>query len=506
MTTAPMTTESFSRAEIRKIIHTLLIPTIIFVVSLAITGMTSVIPGLNYSSGKTPPIPMAVGETFLILSSATLFNRVLELFVWHRLRMHGQPVPRLISDLVIAVVWYSAACAVAAYAFDQSLTHLITASTVALGVIGLALQRPILDGFSGIVLALQRPFGVGDWIGISNDTAPFGKVVDMNWRAVHVLTPNEVLHVIPNGQFTSNDTRLYSKPEPYFRDEITITLPLNVTTHQGQRILLGAANQVEEVGNLPRKAIVTIGEYGDRGVVWKLLFWCADPARLLLVRFAIHQNILKNLKYAGIEIPVSTMNIRRAVDTGDVFNQIQGVEPIIQRLSLFATLTVDELRYLSSHCISKLAVAGKPLLKEGEMGDSLFVLCEGLLEVSKSGANAANVVIGRIHPGQFFGERTFLLGEPRSATVVPVIDAIVIEISKGAMTSLLQARPELATHLAEVLSERHALTDAKLNALPQPVADADGLMDKMVDRIIVFFEIKKQRAKPANPSALGIEV
>ena len=224
-----------------------------------------------------------------------------------------------------------------------------------------------------------------------------------------------------------------------------------------------------------------------------------------MIRFAIHQNILENLKYAGIEIPVSTMNIRRAVDHGGAFDEIQGVEPIIQRLSLFAKLTVDELRYLSSHCVSKLAVAGQPLLKEGETGDSLFILCEGLLEVRKSVSGAAGVVIGRIHPGQFFGERTFLLGEPRSATVVPVIDAIVIEISKSAMTSLLQARPELATLLAEVLSKRHALNDARLNAMPQTIAESDGLIDKMVDRIVVFFEIKRQRARVANAALSGTE-
>jgi branched-chain amino acid transport system substrate-binding protein len=322
----------------------------------------------------------------------------------------------------------------------------------------------------------------------------------MNWRTVHVMTANEVVHVIPNSQFTSADTKIYTKPAFFYRDEIAVTLPFNVTTQQGQRILLGAANQVEEVGNLPRKSIVTISEYSDRGIVWKLLYWCPDPGRLPLIRFAIHQNILKNLKYAGIEIPVATMNIRRAVELDDDFAEINGVDPIIQRLSLFATLTVDELRYLSSHSVSKLAVAGQPLLREGETGDSLFVLCEGLLEVSKSGANGSKVAIGSVHPGQFFGERTFLLGEPRSATVVPVIDAIVIEISKNAMSSLLQARPELATSLAEVLAERHALTDAKLNAAPSLATDADGLMDKMVERIIVFFEIKKQRSKSVSHS------
>lgn len=490
-----MTTEHISRAKVRHTIRTLIGPVITLVLSLVITGVTTTIPGLAYSSGKTPPIPMAVGETLLILSAATLLVRLLDLLAWHRLRMNGQPVPRLIRDLVIAAIWYSAACAVATYAFDQSLTHLITASTVALGVIGLALQRPILDGFSGIVLALQRPFGMGDWIGIKNDAAPFGMVVEMNWRAVHLMTSNEVIHVIPNSQLTNAETRLFNKPEPYFRDEITITLPFSVTTHQGQRILLGAANQVDEVGKLPRKSTVTIGDYSEQGVVWKLLYWCPNPSRFSAVRFAIHQNILKNLRFAGIEIPVSTINIRRAAEAGDGLHQIQGVAPLIQRLSLFAMLTVDELRYLSSHCTSKLALAGTPLLQEGQAGDSLFVLSEGLLEVSKLGARGDSVAIGRIHPGQFFGERTFLLGEPRSATVVPVIDAIVIEIAKSAMTSLLQARPELATYLAEVLTERHALTDAKLNAVPDTQSDADGLIDKMVDRIAVFFEIKKQRAK-----------
>jgi small-conductance mechanosensitive channel/CRP-like cAMP-binding protein len=489
-----MTTEQLSTARIREIVRELLVPVAVFFITMVLTGVISFVPTLDYSGSKTPPIPLAFGETILIFTGAILALRLLSLFAWPRIRLQGQPVPRLLRDITTFLVWYSAACAIASYAFGQSLTQLIAASTVALGIMGFALQRPILDAFSGIVLALQRPFGMGDWVGVSNDTVPFGRVVEMNWRAVHLQTPNEVVHVIPNSLFTGNDTKLYSRPEAFFRDEITVTLPFNVTTHQGQRILLGAANQVEEVGTLPRKSIVTISEYNDRGVVWKLLYWCPSPMRVPPVRFLIHQNILKNLKYAGIDIPVSSMNIRRTVEAEDIFRQIQGVEPLIQRLSLFATLTVDELRYLSSHSVSRLAIAGAALLTEGESGDSLFVLCEGLLEVSKGGAHGTKVV-GRIHPGQFFGERTFLLGEPRSATVVPVIDAIVMEITKGAMTQLLQARPELTTHLAEVLAERHALTDAKLNATPDSASNAQTLMDKMVDRISVFFEIKKSQAK-----------
>ena len=51
-----------------------------------------------------------------------------------------------------------------------------------------------------------------------------------------------------------------------------------------------------------------------------------------------------------------------------------------------------------------LCVAGQPVVHEGEEGDSLFVVKEGTLEASSTNENGFNTIVGRLNPGNFFGE------------------------------------------------------------------------------------------------------
>ena len=76
--------------------------------------------------------------------------------------------------------------------------------------------------------------------------------------------------------------------------------------------------------------------------------------------------------------------------------------------------------------------------------------------------NCSDMQVAELRPGQFFGERSLLLGEPRGATVIPSVDSIVVEIENGAMAPLLKARPALMDFLSEVLAERDAANTSLL--------------------------------------------
>lgn len=384
-------------------------------------------------------------------------------------------------------------------ASEKLLTAIVTASTVAMGIIGFALQRPILDAFSGIVLALQQPFKPGDWVQL-DDKGSIGRVTEMNWRVVHLVTSDEVTVVVPNGQFVSQQSKIYSRPEHFFRDEIQLTLPFGVTTHQGQRILLGAANQVEEIAALPRKSIVSIAGYTDSGILWRLLYWCPDPGRILPIRFQVHQNILRNLHYAGIELPVPMLDLRHLPPIADESDEVRGIDPLIQRVPLFSALTAEELRHLSSQANNRLAHAGVPLLRQGDPGDSLFILREGVLEVRVAKAQQPETVVGRIKPGDFFGEMSLLLGDPRAATVVPMVDSMVMEISREAMTHLMHSRPDLASYLAEVLAERQTSTATKLATAQTSAEPSQSLFDQLTNRISTFFGVRKAWKESGAPA------
>lgn len=78
-------------------------------------------------------------------------------------------------------------------------------------VIGLAVQANIANVFSGIVVNIEHPFSVGDWIkfGLMDE----GKVIDITWRTLRLETRWGHIISIPNAQASENAIINYSKEE-----------------------------------------------------------------------------------------------------------------------------------------------------------------------------------------------------------------------------------------------------------------------------------------------------
>jgi CRP-like cAMP-binding protein len=113
--------------------------------------------------------------------------------------------------------------------------------------------------------------------------------------------------------------------------------------------------------------------------------------------------------------------------------------------------------------MSRVYRAGKPILSQGDAGDSLFVVQEGALTVHIKYPSGKEKRVADLGPGQFFGERLLLIGEPRGATVIPSVDSVVIEIGHAAISPLLKARPELMDFLSQILAERSASNNSALD-------------------------------------------
>lgn len=445
----------------------------------------------NYSEQFPFTIPIQLSQAttaILWLSGALLLNRLIDVAVWNVINQAREyPVPRLLRDLIAAIVWFCGLCAIIVFVFDQSITAILTTSAVIMGVIGFTLKRFIMDAFAGVVIGLQRPFKEGDWIQF-NDTWGVGRIIEISWRSVRLMTSDEIVHLISNSQLIDNPIKIYSHPEPFFRDEIRITLPYNLTTHQAQRILLGAANQVEDIAAIPRKSIVSIDDYTDRGVMWRLLYWCPNPGQVPVIKFKVHQNVMRNLFYAGIQIPVPARIIQQLPSDGIIAENESGIDKLLERIPLFSSFTNQELLYLSQNILDKLFTAGCPILRQGEPGDSLFILRDGLLSIQIMDKNNIEREVGRINPGQFFGERSLLLGDVRSATIIPIVDSTVSEITKTTIAKLLTDRPEIANHLSEVLNERQNHNTNKMETFNSMNKEMDhSQTEKLLKRIKAFF-------------------
>ena len=99
--------------------------------------------------------------------------------------------------------------------------------------------------------------------------------------------------------------------------------------------------------------------------------------------------------------------------------------------------------------------AGERFIRQGEQGDVCYVLQSGTCRVVLE-KHAQQHTVGTIKEREFVGEMALLTGEPRSANVEALSDLELWSIPREVFEAQVQADPEVATFLTEIVAERFA--------------------------------------------------
>ena len=97
---------------------------------------------------------------------------------------------------------------------------------------------------------------------------------------------------------------------------------------------------------------------------------------------------------------------------------------------------------------------GAEIVVEGERGKELFFLYKGGAAVKKAKLLFGKKGVARLKPGDFFGEVSFLVQAPRSATVAAEGKTEVFRLAPGEFQALLEKHPDIASHLEETARRR----------------------------------------------------
>jgi small-conductance mechanosensitive channel/CRP-like cAMP-binding protein len=462
---------------------------LLFAMALA-AAEPSIAIALRLAEGSySESILNAALESLVLIAGALLIIRLLHVLVWHGLvtRQSGGPPPRLLTDLVDVAVLTITLTLVIAFVFDMPVNGLIATSGVAVAVIGFALKSMISDLFSGIAITIERPFRIGDWIEIQSGAV--GQVRTMSWRATGLDLESGLHLVVPNSQLSEMVLKIYDRPEPHWRDELDIMFGYDVSAHQAERVLLSAAADVPEVA-ASGEPHVRIMSFDEKGVVWRLRFWVPDYPSCGPLRYAVQRNILRNLHFSGITLPLPRLYTQMPVPESPSSTRDTGA--FIRRVPLFAMLRNEELADLVAASAHRLVSSGTAVVGLGDRGDSLFLVKDGLLEVLLAGADGEPLSIARLQSGHFFGEMSLLTGAPRAATVRAVVDSTVIEINKAAMEPILMRRVELMEAMSTVLADRQLMNAraGEVSRTPSEVREERRtLAHLLLGRMRAFFRI-----------------
>ena len=103
---------------------------------------------------------------------------------------------------------------------------------------------------------------------------------------------------------------------------------------------------------------------------------------------------------------------------------------------------------------SKFMAKDEILIRQGEEGEFVYVLRHGRLRAFRTDEGNGQTPLGYIEPGEFVGEMAYINGERRSASVVCLTEAELIEIPKAHLDAVLFSKPAWSKALMKTLSRR----------------------------------------------------
>jgi CRP-like cAMP-binding protein len=145
----------------------------------------------------------------------------------------------------------------------------------------------------------------------------------------------------------------------------------------------------------------------------------------------------------------------------------RGVErDFLARVPIFAGLTGETLdRFIAAGSVLR-APAGYRLMHEGEPPRSVFVVCQGELEIRKRAASGAEIRLAVLRAGDCVGEMSLIDIQPRSATVLALRPAVLFRLDHAEIGKLHRSDPAsysfLVMNIAREISRRLRLADQVL--------------------------------------------
>lgn len=399
------------------------------------------------------------------LTAAWLVKSLLSALIERVARRRGMrdKLPRLLIDVGGLVIFFIAGLIIVSQVFGQSLGGILATSGVAAAVVGFSVQRTISDLFAGLGLNIEHVIRLGDWIEIPGGAV--GRVVQVTWRTTHFETIDGRLIVVPNSSLSSGQFKNFNVPQRHLRDTKTITMGYDVPAERVIQVLEAAMVATPGVLESPRPRAL-IDSCADSGIVYSMNYWVADYPDTFSVGRDVVINALKFLDQIGLSPPYPRRDVALLEAPPRNIDHRIDLASILARIPLFGLFEADLATIAQQGRLQEFE-ANSVIVREGEVGSSLFVVLTGLINVTKHVEGKHDHQIGRRSPGDVMGEMSLLTGAPRSATLTTATHARLLEIDKRQLEPILAHHPQAITALSQLMSEHEAATENVLAIWPE---------------------------------------
>lgn len=362
-------------------------------------------------------------------------------------------VPKLLIDLARLFLILLGTAFVLATVWNADLAGLVTALGVSSIVIGLALQDTLGSVMSGIALLFERPFTVGDWLEVGGVV---GQVIDINWRAVRLLTLEQEMVVIPHKLISSEMIRNFTKPTPIHAERIQIGFSYNDPPNLAKQVLKSTALETKGILLDPEPDVFTL-DYDDSAVSYEVKFFIRDYGDIEQIRERFMTRVWYAAKRNNLSIPFP---IRTVYNFHGPTTHQKGVakkfSESLQAIPSYVPINRDEDSATPSSSGISLQhfASGEKVIRQGQTGHELYIIVAGQALMSRRNEAGEDLELLSLKSGEFFGEMSLFSGEPSVVTISASNDLEVMKISAKVVNKMIDRQPSFAREIGQILEIR----------------------------------------------------
>ncbi len=237
---------------------------------------------------------------FIIRFLTQLVELIGERSTNYRIMIKGfVPVVRIIGWIVVIFVIIAGVL--------QPRIEAVLALTASVGVaVGFASQDILKNIFGGVIILLDAPFKVGDKIEIGSH---YGEVVEIGLRSTRIVTPDDSLVSIPNGELMNQSVSNSNAGELNCQVVAEIYLPLDIDTERVRSIAQEAAQTSRYIFLNKPIAVLFFNEVKERRPYYKMRlkayvmdiryeFIFKSELTEIVIRELLHEQIISTDDYA----------------------------------------------------------------------------------------------------------------------------------------------------------------------------------------------------------------
>ena len=127
------------------------------------------------------------------------------------------------------------------------------------------------------------------------------------------------------------------------------------------------------------------------------------------------------------------------------------IDSRLKNVPFFSSMSKKELATVAQQTDEVDAREGEVLARQGDLGDTFFIIDSGTAEVTRGGEHLAD-----LGPGDFFGEMALLDADRRNATVTAKTAMSLIVMTRSSFRALDRSQPEIHATVAKAIAERNA--------------------------------------------------